>query len=696
MSNRRIFVTFTLIIVLLISITLLYKKIDTKKIYIEKDGMLLSISDGNGNPLSNVPTKDFYDVTVECTNGEGSWDYNNWKLVVKNITGNVTCDLTFGSVSTSQTLGQYIASLAGTTQGDGKVISENGYRYEGRDPNNYVLFNNELWRIIGAFGSNGHNSGSTYVKIMRNQSIGSYAWNGVANYANDWPNSTLYRLLNGCYYNALTGSNTTNISGSNVACSNYCIGYYSSSSIKPSTSCDFSVIGLQNDGLDVGYRDMVQSMTWYLGGPGKSGYTTYYPSNIYGYETNTSAIYSGRSTTATGYVGLLYASDYAYSVLATDCERGSYTLDNGTNVFTSYAYNGCASNSWIYEGLFEWSITPYSYESNEAFIIQSKINDYPAYMGMAVRPVVYLKSKTYKLSGTGTKTDPYIIGKGYEYENTFNYSANVQTLQIVKGGYYKFEVWGAAGGNGNNSTTYYGGLGGYATGVVHLNANDILYIHTGGAGKGSSSNGVQPGGTNGGGAGGYYRGGSGGGATDIRINTDSLYARVIVAGGGGGGAYRSNYFGGSGGGANGVEATGGDGSGYDTTYNAKGGGTTSGGAGGSYNGGNYKGSDGTFGNGGAAATSTTTNYGRSGGGGGGWYGGGGGGYRASRNYYYYGQSGGGGGSSYTYSAATASQVPSGWLLGSEYQMTSTSTNGGNSSDGLAKVTYCGQSASNCS
>ena len=46
----------------------------------------------------------------------------------------------------------------------------------------------------------------------------------------------------------------------------------------------------------------------------------------------------------------------------------------------------------------------------------------------------------------------------------------------------------------------------------------------------------NPGGFNGGGSTNKY-GGSGGGGTDIRINSTSLYARVIVAGGGGGSGY---------------------------------------------------------------------------------------------------------------------------------------------------------------
>ena len=847
MNNKKrtiiIIFIFTILGILLIS----KAKPSKQLIYNDYDGVLLAIGDGNGGTLSSVPSKGFYDVDVDCTNAEGSWDYNNWKLVVKNVKGNVSCEINFSSVNSAPKLSSYIISLAGTNQGTGKVIHEmsrsvpnsastfssiaqsgyimttpyysdamngdnptqqssaaswnstnsywktnptivdkiyhfvynvanagyykacykkisggnedklyiyknsstlfpnesrdyltstteecinvgyvstadvihfyqftgdndyaslaislkktsdltsydTGYRYEGKNPNNYVWFNDELWRIIGVFNSDRHGvDGMNLVKIIRDESIGGYAWNGVSTESNDWTTSTLYRMLNGCYFNALIGTNTTNISGSNVACSNYCVRQYiTTSSITGvrTSNCDFSVSGIQNSGVDYGYRDMVQNVTWYLGGPEDSARDSMFPDEVYSNEMDNSKIYPGRPASVTGYVGLMYLSDYGFASLGSSCTRGVYSISTQSN--EDYRFSECVNNNWLYGSGVEHTITPNSrnnasfannsyYIESAGFVTDGNLND-----SKNVRPVIFLKNSIYKLSGTGTKTDPYILGKGYEYDNTFNYSSSVQTLQIVKGGYYKFEVWGAAGGNGYNSTTYYGGLGGYATGVVHLNANDILYIHTGGAGKGSSSNGVQPGGTN------------GGGATDIRINTDSLYARVIVAGGGGGGAYRANYFGGSGGGANGVGATGGDGSGYNTTYNAKGGGTTSGGAGGSYNGGNYKGSDGTFGNGGAAATSTTTNYGRSGGGGGGWYGGGGGGYRASSSYYYYGQSGGGGGSSYTYSAATASQVPSGWLLGSEYQMTSTSTNGGNSSDGIAKVTYCGQSASDCS
>ena len=52
------------------------------------------------------------------------------------------------------------------------------YRYTGANPNNYVSFNNELWRIIGVFPTDdGTGNIENRVKIIRNESIGEdYMW----------------------------------------------------------------------------------------------------------------------------------------------------------------------------------------------------------------------------------------------------------------------------------------------------------------------------------------------------------------------------------------------------------------------------------------------------------------------------------------------------------------------------------------
>lgn len=212
----------------------------------------------------------------------------------------------------------------------------------------------------------------------------------------------------------------------------------------------------------------------------------------------------------------------------------------------------------------------------------------------------------------------------------------------------------------SSKNIYWGGTGGYSTGILSLSAPTSIYLYTGGRGNysGDSEKGkTVNGGFNGGGSSkirwytsAYSSGGGGGGASDIRIGSDSLYARVIVAGGGGGGAGESNSSVKQGGGLIGNSAV----EEYKATQTKAG-------------------TNGSFGQGANSTGSGNYNYGP-GGGGGGWYGGG-----ASTNvsdssadYRTYN----GGGSGYVYTSSTASNYPSGCLLNSNYYLTNASTTTG--------------------
>ena len=216
-----------------------------------------------------------------------------------------------------------------------------------------------------------------------------------------------------------------------------------------------------------------------------------------------------------------------------------------------------------------------------------------------------------------------------EFENLVNtswnfvYSGGYQQFKVPISGNYKIELWGASGSNHQTLA----GRGGYTSGIVHLDANEKLYIYVGQSlnttaatynGGGSCSSGCT----------------SGGGATDVRYfedyePTDSdlvwnseigLNSRIMVAAGGGGyNSYSSGYKGGIAGGL-----TGGNSAGNEPSKGAS---QLSGGAGTKnlYNG--------SFGTGG----STSSTWG--GGGGAGYYGGGAGADSATGN-------GGAGGSSY--------------------------------------------------
>lgn len=227
--------------------------------------------------------------------------------------------------------------------------------------------------------------------------------------------------------------------------------------------------------------------------------------------------------------------------------------------------------------------------------------------------------------------------------NNFTYNDSYYKVNIANTGNYKLEVWGAPGfankyGSGYNN-------GGYSYGNIHLNTSDVLYIFVGS--RGSSYLGGYNGGgsTNYGGVSYIYNSGGGGGATDIRVNSTSLYSRVIVAGGSGGGsggwACRSGNGGGiSGGGSYGI---------ISSSCGKSGGGGTqiSGGSGGIVY--SITGVSGTFGIGASSNVATDTGGGA---GGAGWYGGGSGSNYGSSN-------GGGGGSGWIYTESAYNT----WIAG---------------------------------
>ena len=235
----------------------------------------------------------------------------------------------------------------------------------------------------------------------------------------------------------------------------------------------------------------------------------------------------------------------------------------------------------------------------------------------------------------------------------FDYTGAVQSITLPKG-IYKLECWGAQGGYSSSNSGIevgMGGKGGYSVGTITLNQKTPIYIYAGGVGS-ISGNGKADGGFPNGGsswASNTSEGaGGGGGSSDIRIGTDSLYARVIVAGGGGGGG-EDNETGGYGGG----ETGGTSGSGTPGSQTAP---------------------SGYFGIGGH------TSY-DGGGGGGGWYGAcpAGGQTTPATSNSGSDTSGSPGGSGYVYTSATASNYPSGCLLNSSYYLSDAKTIAGNTS-----------------
>ena len=359
------------------SVTVNVNKTDKCEVYFDVEPADITIK-----PL-NLPTTYGKLGSINCTNSDATYNQKYNRIEVSNInTKYENCTLNYTDSTSKVNLADYIIGLAGTTQGTGKVVNEKGYRYEGKNPNNYIWFNNEYWRIIGVFDSASHGlDGKNLVKIIRASALGGLAWDKSV--TNNWTTASLNFLLNGAYYNATDGTN-----------SGYCIGNAARATII--SNCNYTKKGIQ-----AGYRGMIANVTWYLGGYSSIKTTT---DAFYGYERGT-MVYSGRPTSTTGYIGLMYPSDYGYSVLSSSCAR--------TTNLDSYGTSTCAGASWLYGQGYEWLLTPFSTESAFVFFFSDSgdLNyDYTVYGYNSFRPVIYLNASVYKIDGDGSLNSPYIIG----------------------------------------------------------------------------------------------------------------------------------------------------------------------------------------------------------------------------------------------------------------------------------------------
>ena len=244
--------------------------------------------------------------------------------------------------------------------------SDANIRYTGANPNNYVRFNNELWRIVGSFAniSNGTTS-SKRIKLVKN----GYAYTGTAfdsNNSNDYSTSTLKTTLNGTYYN----------------------------------------------NLSTDAKNMIEDAVWNLGGTPNNKSST--ASQFYSAERS-STVYSGHATTWTGKVGLMYPSDYGYATAGGSTTSRASCLAKELYSWDSSSYSDCKNNDYLFDSShWQWTITPYSGDSYFVFLVRgygyvSNGSAYYTDSNYGVRPAVFLKSSISISGGSGTETDPYTL-----------------------------------------------------------------------------------------------------------------------------------------------------------------------------------------------------------------------------------------------------------------------------------------------
>ena len=285
------------------------------------------------------------------------------------------------------------------------IFNENGLRYEGADPKNYICLDNKtsgacsssslLFRIIGLFdeeySSNGTTSSGTkkLLKVIDTNNFGGTDgkyWNRTQtsgkNY-NDWSTATLKTELNDTYLSAL----------------------------------------LATSGVNSKLESAIITSKWHLGGAGLSNYQTLTAEGIYTEERNTSAISSGNPSSIYAKVGLMYPSDFGYATVG-----GTTTNKTGCRAkelynWNSSSYSDCKNNDWIFtsQNSFadnrEWLLSPYSMNSTDVAHLYSggyvHLNGYRVVGGkFAVRPTFYLDSSILKIVGTGdgSSSNPYRVG----------------------------------------------------------------------------------------------------------------------------------------------------------------------------------------------------------------------------------------------------------------------------------------------
>ena len=286
---------------------------------------------------------------------------------------------------------EYITNLL-EYGGEGLKIdntSDENIRYYGSDPNNYVRFNNELWRIIGVFGDN--------VKLIRSEKLGDLSWDSSeksVNYGlgvNEWSQSDLQVYLNTMYYGGTTVTCFGDWNNTTTTCPTGTIDETSKSLI------DYHI---WNTGA-IESTKRTDTLAFYSAERGTKGKICSSGNNCNDTVT--------RKTEWTGYIGLPYVTDWAYASSESVCETNMQTKDD-SNVYI------CKNNNWMQRNTLAWYLSPGAsglFANSAWYVGGGGYADHGnAATSDAVVPSIYLKSNVLIESGTGTSSDPYILKAG--------------------------------------------------------------------------------------------------------------------------------------------------------------------------------------------------------------------------------------------------------------------------------------------
>jgi len=249
------------------------------------------------------------------------------------------------------------------------------YIYKGLNPDNYITFNNESWRILSI-----EKDGT--LKIAKKDNIGRRTFDSRG-YRDNTSNGTggTYCIQGSSGCNAWTVSdNFVNVSKIGTVLKDSELNTY-----------------LNNEYLRTINEDSkyIINHDFNIGAPGDSSNTDDIATDI-----SQEALYKWN-----GKIGLINVTDILRTTISTDCTSLSVAYNNGSK-------SVCSNNNWMWpQSGWLWTITPLLNITTNIRIVGGNgyiSSTYSVDGGISVLPVLYLTSDII-LSGEGTIDDPYTI-----------------------------------------------------------------------------------------------------------------------------------------------------------------------------------------------------------------------------------------------------------------------------------------------
>ena len=375
----------------------------------------------NGRIIIN---KEFKTMTQSITELYANSDKDANGITIDGLQKDGTGAYNIQNVSTTNE--KYNIKLLGNTSNnmiaDTETDAYDNLRYVGANPNNYLSFNGETWRIIGTFNVYNveTNKYEKLVKIVRNDSLGEYSWDSSESTINsgwginEWSQADLMTELNTDYISPSPTSETTK--------------WYNGWKNTKNGTYDYS------KNIKSSWVDKIANVRWNLG-----GYSIPLVSalNMYNSERGTAHISNPsdgitRTNTWNGKIALMYPSDYGYASTDTTCRGDLSSYDSN--------YNGyCKNENWLFNSANQWTLSPTSNDESSVFGVLSVgfVGSGSANFTSGVRPALFLKSDISIVDGTGTQNNPYIIAtttKSIGHEATFKDDSWAAIAKNIKSG----------------------------------------------------------------------------------------------------------------------------------------------------------------------------------------------------------------------------------------------------------------------